>query len=133
LTQAGQIVVDLTNSKQAFIAMRKIVTLIRQGENVMIFPEGARSPDGRLQEFKEGAAMLVLEANKAVVPIAISGSYKVMQRDELYGLRVRTGRVKVTIGTPIRFAEFQDVNLENARIVSAKLREAIERLMHKSL
>ena len=131
--QGGQILVDLTNSKQAFMAMRKIISFIRQGENVMIFPEGTRSPDGRLQEFKEGAAMLVLEANISVVPIAISESYKIMQRDELYGLRIRPGRVKVTIGTPIRFAEFQDVNLENARKISARLRETVEGLMHKSL
>ena len=131
--QGGQILVDLTSSKQAFLAMRKIISLMRRGENILIFPEGTRSPDGNLLEFKEGAAMLVLEANKPVVPIAISGSFKIMQRDELYGLRVRPGRVKVKIGAPMTFTELQEVNLENARIVNAKLRERVQSLMRERL
>lgn len=131
--KAGYILVDQTSPKRALIATRKIVSLLQKGESILLFPEGTRSPDGRLLEFKEGAAMLVLEAKKTVVPIAISGSYKVMQRDELYGMRVRPGRVKVVVGKPITFAEFQEVNLENARKINAKLKETITGLMQEGL
>ena len=72
--------------------------------------------------------MLVLGARKPIVPIAIIDSYKVMQRDDLYGLRVRPGKVRVVIGKPITFTEYPDVTLENARILNAKLKEAIEGL-----
>jgi 1-acyl-sn-glycerol-3-phosphate acyltransferase len=129
--RGGQVMVDMRNPRQAFLSTQRVLRQIREGESFFIFPEGSRSPDARLLEFKEGAAMLVLGAQKPIVPIAIIDSYKVMQRDDLYGLRVRPGRVRVVIGKPITFAEYPDVTLENARTINAKLKEAIEGLMHE--
>jgi hypothetical protein len=55
-----------------------------------------------------------------------------MQRDDLYGLRVRPGRVKVKIGKPISFGASREVTLENARRISAELRKTIAELMQQS-
>jgi 1-acyl-sn-glycerol-3-phosphate acyltransferase len=133
LKRGGQVMVDMRDPRQAFISTQRVLKLLREGESFFIFPEGTRSPDERLLEFKEGAAMLVLGAQKPIVPMAIINSYKVMQRDDLYGLRVRPGRVRVVIGKPITFTEYSEVTLENARALNAKLKEAIAGLMQKGL
>jgi len=133
LKRGGQVMVDMRDPKQTFLSTQRILRQLRGGESFFIFPEGTRSPDGRLLEFKEGAAMLVLGAQKPIVPIAIIDTYKVMQRDDLYGLRVRPGRVRVMIGKPITFTEYPDVTIENARSINARLKEAIEGLMHEGL
>ena len=129
IKKIGYILLDLTNPKQALIGIWKIFNLLQRGETFVIFPEGGRSPDGRLLEFRAGAAMLILEAKKRVVPVAILNSYKVMQRDDLLGIRVRPGLVRVRVGKPMTFDEYQEVNLENARTVSARLKETIQRLI----
>ncbi len=130
MKRAGYIKVDQADSRKAFLSMQKLISLLRQGDSILVFPEGTRSPDGNLQEFKHGVSMLILQANKAVVPMAISGSIKTMHKDEW---SIHPGPVKVNIGKPMTFAELKEVNLENAKIVSAKLRETIEGLMHESL
>ncbi|MEE8638440.1 MAG: lysophospholipid acyltransferase family protein [Candidatus Margulisiibacteriota bacterium] len=132
LSRAGYIMVEPADPKQAMIAMQRINSVLRRGESLVIFPEGMRSPDRKLQEFKNGTGILIMGANKTVVPIAILNSYRVMQRDEQMGLRLRPGRVKVKIGEPMTFAQFQEINLENARSIDAKLREMIEGLMREN-
>lgn len=131
VSYAGHIMVDMSDSRQAFLAMRHILSLLREGENIYIFPEGTRSFTGELQEFKDGASMLLLDAKKPVVPIAICGSIKVMQKSSQM---VHPGHtIKFRIGKPLIFAELEDVNLENARRVSAELKAAIQSLMDESL
>ena len=133
LKRAGYLLLDLRNPKQLIITMRKILGVLRSGECFLIFPEGTRSPDNRLLEFRDGVSMLVLQSGLPVVPVALTDAYKIMQRDELYGLKVNSGRIKVRIGKPITFHEFKEANLENAKAVSVKLREAIARLMQEGL
>ena len=128
ITRLGFILVDQRDPKQSLIATRRIINLLRSGETMTIFPEGTRSPDERLLEFRVGTAMLVLEAKKPIVPIAISGSWKVMQRDELYGLRLRPGPVRVNVGKAFSLPQDLDVNLDSARRANARIKEAIESL-----
>jgi 1-acyl-sn-glycerol-3-phosphate acyltransferase len=54
---------------------------LARGISIMMFPEGTRSPDGRLREFKHGAFTLALEAGVPVVPVAIHGGHLVMPKD----------------------------------------------------
>jgi 1-acyl-sn-glycerol-3-phosphate acyltransferase len=54
--------------------MRGAEAALREGSSVMIFPEGTRSPDGALQEFKPGAFELAVRSGRPVLPIAINGT-----------------------------------------------------------
>ncbi len=56
------------------------VDLLHEGWNVVMFPEGTRSHDGWVAEFRVGAALLAIEAGVPVVPLAISGTYQAMPR-----------------------------------------------------
>jgi long-chain acyl-CoA synthetase len=70
---------------------------LRQGRILCIFPEGARSFDGSLKEFKKGAAILSRELGAPIVPVALHGAYEVWARGSL---RIRPHKVKLAFGTP---------------------------------
>ncbi len=71
---------------------------LRKNLILCIFPEGARSYDGKLQEFKKGAAILAKELNVPMVPAGIRGAHKVWPRDSG---RIRPHKVKIEIGKPV--------------------------------
>jgi 1-acyl-sn-glycerol-3-phosphate acyltransferase len=74
-------------------AVRRALRLLRQGEPLVIFPEGGRSPDGRLQPFRPGAFRLALAAGAPVVPVTIVGAFEAWP----VGRRLpRPGRVTIT-------------------------------------
>ncbi len=74
-------------------AIRRSLQWLRSGGALVIFPEGGRSlSDGRMQEFKVGAARLALEANVPVLPITIRGGHRVWPRDWRWP---RLGRVEI--------------------------------------
>lgn len=65
------------------LSLRKLAQALRQDGNLMIFPEGTRSADGQLGEFRPAFAKLALEMNVPVIPVAISGAWKAMRRNGL--------------------------------------------------
>lgn len=74
-------------------AVRTALRVLRNGEPLVIFPEGGRSPDGRLQPFRPGAFRLALATGAPVVPVTIRGAFESWPT----GQRLpRTGRVTVT-------------------------------------
>lgn len=71
---------------------------LRNDRILCIFPEGARSFDGEMKEFKKGAAILSRELGVPIVPVGIQGTYEVWARDSW---RIRLHKVKVAFGTPM--------------------------------
>lgn len=59
-------------------SIQKVATLLRSGKNIIIFPEGTRTLDGTLGEFKKTFAILSKELNVPVVPVAIHGAYEAL-------------------------------------------------------
>jgi 1-acyl-sn-glycerol-3-phosphate acyltransferase len=98
----GQIFVDRKDRAaaiQSLEAARK--RLVEERPTVIMFPEGTRSPDGRLKAFKKGAFVLAIQTGVEIVPAAISGSWDVMRKGSL---RVRSGTITVRFGNPIEVA-----------------------------
>jgi len=96
---AGYIPIDRSGGKAALRSLQEAVGSLKMGRSIIIFPEGTRSPDGRLGPFKTGGILIAVRAGCPIVPVAISGSHNVLPRGSL---RVRPGRIKVTIGPPVR-------------------------------
>jgi 1-acyl-sn-glycerol-3-phosphate acyltransferase len=72
---------------------------LARGTPVLLFPEGTRSPDGRLQPFKDGAFRLAIEAGCPVIPIAVTGTFDAMPKS---GILIRNGmRAHVRVLDPI--------------------------------
>src|SRR6266487_2538800 len=76
--------------------------LLKSGWNLVLFPEGSRSPDGRIQEFKPGVGHLANEIGTPVVPMHIWGAYRIMPRGQFLLLSVP---VRVRIGKPMTSAK----------------------------
>jgi 1-acyl-sn-glycerol-3-phosphate acyltransferase len=70
--------------------------LLKSGWNLVLFPEGSRSPDGRIQEFKPGVGHLANETGTPVVPVHIRGAHRIMPKGQKLPLpapaRVRIGK-----------------------------------------
>jgi 1-acyl-sn-glycerol-3-phosphate acyltransferase len=96
---AGYIPIDRGNRRQAFESMNVAAQCIKEGTSVVIFPEGTRSPDGILQDFKKGGFVLALHSQHPIVPISISGSHRILPKRGAW--KIQPGRVQLTLGAPI--------------------------------
>ena len=94
----GMIFVDRADRSKAKTSMQKAARLVHEGKDVLMFPEGTRSRSGQLQTFKKGAFILAQNAVVPVVPVAISGTEKVLKSDSWL---LRPGKISVHIGRPI--------------------------------
>jgi 1-acyl-sn-glycerol-3-phosphate acyltransferase len=97
------------NRKSADTAAR----LLDEGWNLVIFPEGGRSPDGWFQEFRPGSAYLLRRAGRPVVPVHIDGTWRILPKD---GGRLRRHQTTITFGTPLSPTEAEDARRFGARI-----------------
>ena len=88
---------------QTASTLRKLITVLREGGTIMLFPEGTRSEDGNLLPFKEGSFMLPYRTNTVVLPVAIDGTGRLMKKKQLF---VRPGKVCVNIMEPLEPASF---------------------------
>ena len=71
---------------------------MQDGLSFLVYPEGTRSPDGRLQRFKKGAFVMAIEAGVPIVPVACSGAHRIMKKKSLV---IHPGKVTVRFGKPI--------------------------------
>jgi 1-acyl-sn-glycerol-3-phosphate acyltransferase len=95
--------VDRRDRAQAVSALRGAVETVRSGTSLIVFPEGTRSPDARIQPFKKGPFVLAMDAGVPVVPVAIAGAAALNPKKRL---EVRTGTIRVAIGRALIPSEF---------------------------
>ncbi len=81
-------------------AIREVLGLLDQGMAVIMFPEGSRTLDGRMQPFKRGVGLLVKKSRCPVVPVAVEGCYDAWPRSRSFP-RIFGQRVAVLVGSPI--------------------------------
>jgi long-chain acyl-CoA synthetase len=97
---------------------------LRSGHILCIFPEGGRSFDGELQEFKKGAAILSRELSVPIIPVGIQGTHQVWPRDSM---RIRPHKVKLRIGEPL--VPSSDGGPDPYQSDTDRLRQSVARLI----
>ncbi len=75
-------------------ALKLAIKLLSGGENLLIFPEGTRSPKGHMGSGKSGAALIAIKSQKSILPIGVCGSYKLFSK------------ITIRIGKPIELDEY---------------------------
>ncbi|HEY4980200.1 MAG TPA: lysophospholipid acyltransferase family protein [Candidatus Acidoferrum sp.] len=111
--------VDRFNRDSAIGSLERATESIHNGQSFLIYPEGTRSPDGRLQEFKKGAAVMAIKAAVPVVPVACSGAHRVMQKRSL---RITPGEITVEFLEPVNAAKY---TLEQRDDLTQRIHDAL--------
>lgn len=121
LRRAGHLLVDRSNPNRKRILSRWR-RLVADGISLVIFPEGTRSRDGRVGEFRGGSFLLALEAGLTVVPISVSGSRHVMQKGRL---TTRPGRVTLVVHEPLAAPKIARPTVADARELALKIERIV--------
>lgn len=119
LRRCGYIPIERGDRRKAIKSLTLAAEMIRSGTSVVIFPEGTRSVDGRLQEFKKGGFLIALKAQVPIVPVAISGSWKVMHKGEL---KIHSGAIRLQILPSIETAGLSSKNIDDLMV---RVRESL--------
>ena len=117
--------VDRTGSDSA--ALRLAIRLLGEGRAVLVFPEGTRGTEGRLQPARAGAGMLAALSEAPVVPVFVQGTGRALPRGAVLP---RPTRVTVTFGAPIRFT--RERGRTRYQEISDEIMAAIGRLKAQS-
>lgn len=127
LRATKQLSVDRTGARAAQEMLEAALGLLNDGAVFGIYPEGTRSPDGRLYRGRTGIGWLALHARVPVIPVAMFGTLRMLPP----GAKIpRPGRVQVKIGKPLLFDEFFDkpAGARERRAVTDQVMEAIREL-----
>jgi 1-acyl-sn-glycerol-3-phosphate acyltransferase len=120
------IFIDRTNRKRAVKSLREAGERIRGGMNVVMFPEGTRTEDGKVLPFKKGAFQLALEAQVPIVPMALEGAREAWPKGKLW---INKGHLRLKVGKPI---PTKGLNQNNRDALIAQVRGEIIKL-HESI
>jgi len=98
LKWGAYIPIERASGASAMRSLEEAAQKIRNGASVLLYAEGTRTLDGRLQPFKRGAFNLAIRAGVRVVPLTINGSFRILQK---HSLIIRPGTVHLILETPI--------------------------------
>ena len=119
MRRARYIGIDRENPRKAVKSINEAAKRIKNGASVVLFPEGTRSTDGRLQEFKRGGFRLAIKSGCDVVPVAIIDSRHIVPKGSL---RINRGTIAISIGKPISVKEYSKKEMGQ---LMARVREAM--------
>lgn len=123
MSGVGQVPVDRTGGRASEAAMYTGLRILGENKLLGIYPEGTRSPDGRLYRGKTGVARMALEAKVPIIPVAMINTREVQPPGKLIP---RLGRIGIRIGTPLDFSRYE--GMEDDRFV---LRSVTDELMYE--
>ncbi|MFQ5890657.1 MAG: lysophospholipid acyltransferase family protein [Gemmatimonadota bacterium] len=121
---AGHVFIDRGDRTGAIRRMQEAgKRMDRENLSLGLFPEGTRSPDGRLQPFKKGTFVLAIETQAPLVPVAVDGGARILPKGKR---RVVPGTLDVRFGSPI---PTRGLTIEDRDTVLELTRSAIEELL----
>ena len=103
----GQVPIDRSGGRASEAALRKGLEILRKGELLGLYPEGTRSPDGRLYRGKTGIARMALEAGVPVIPVAMINTFDIQPPGKVLP---RIMRVGIRIGEPLDFSRYEGLS-----------------------
>jgi 1-acyl-sn-glycerol-3-phosphate acyltransferase len=124
--KAGYVTIKEDSPTDCTRAAMEVIHLINTGESFVIFPEGERSRNGQVKEFHDGIALIVLAAKVPVIPIAFSGTGRVLRRG---GFLACSGPIKMKIGKPMTFENYPEINKIAVKEVKTQLRNRIVEML----
>ena len=95
--QGDHILIDRDDKRSQLRTFKEGIGWLKQGVPLMAFPEGKRSPDGRLQDFKGGVFSMAVKCQVPIVPLSLSNTHAVMPGQSLFPVQAGQGKLHVHI------------------------------------
>ena len=111
MAAAGYIQVERGNRKKSYQAFIQTVEKVKQGNSVIIFPEGTRSEDGTVGPFKKGSNLIASRSHSPMVPVTIIGSGDIIKKGSAI---INPGTVQIILSPPITKQEKDDGEILNS-------------------
>ena len=118
---AGYVKIDRFNQESAFESINEAARRMKDGVSVMIFPEGTRSKDGNIRQFKKGGFVMAINSGVPIVPIVLRGTWPIMAKSSL---RINRGDVEMEIAQPIATAGYA---METKEELMSRVRDVISK------
>jgi 1-acyl-sn-glycerol-3-phosphate acyltransferase len=128
LNKGHHILIDREDRRSQLRTFKEAVAWLQKGVPLMAFPEGMRSKDGRLMEFKGGIFSMALRANVPIVPISLSHTHAIMPSNALFPVQSGRDKLHVHVHPAIDVEGRTEVELE--RMVRESLLSALPRDQH---
>lgn len=110
---------DRVNHREGIKNMKETIRNIEDGYNMVIFPEGERSLDGEVGEFKKGSFKIVKETKTILLPLSIDGTFSIQKRGEK--MIHPNKRVRLTVGKPIEIDKLSNDELDKINLTVSNL------------
>ncbi len=121
----GAMPVSRENNASAAGALRGFMKLYQDGNDVLIFPEGGRTLDGKLQPLEAGVAVIAAHTKAPILPVFIHGSFKAMPPGSAL---IKPTKIRITFGKPLRFSDDVYRSKEGRNVIMSALNDAIKAL-----
>ena len=120
------IFLDRKNVRQGMKDMKEAVKKVKAGYSYVIFPEGSRSEDGNVGEFKKGSFKLATDSGVRIVPVTLSGTYDIQSKKSL---KINSNKnVEIIVDRPLDLKEF---SYEDQKNINEIVNEIIKRNLEK--
>ena len=126
LKRSGQVCVDQQHPSRSVGHIKSAVRTLKSGMPLVIFPEGGRSSDGKIQPFLPGAFFMAIKAQVDIVPIALVGTYELLPMDTYH---IKPRPLEMRVGEPIATA---GLTLRDMEMLSGKVQREMEGMDYAS-
>ncbi|MBC7959740.1 MAG: 1-acyl-sn-glycerol-3-phosphate acyltransferase [Vallitaleaceae bacterium] len=120
MTRLGCLFLDRSSLRQSMEMILKGIEMLKNGKNLVVFPEGTRSKGNTVGEFKKGSLQLAVKSGAPVVPITINGSYKIYEETG----KIRKAAMKIIIHPAIYMDDLSTDEKKNLAEIVKKIIEA---------
>ena len=121
----GAVPVSRQNNASAAGALKGFMKLYQEGSDVLIFPEGGRTLDGKLQPLEAGVALIAAHEHAPILPAFIHGSFRSMPPGASF---IKPTKLRITFGEPLRFSDEVYRSKEGRKIIMDSLNDAMKQL-----
>lgn len=128
LTGGNHILIDREDRRSQLRTFKEGCNWLNNGVSLMAFPEGKRSPDGRLMDFKGGVFSMALRSKVPIVPISISNTHAVFPGNAIFPVQAGSGKLHVHVHSPIHVEDHDESEI--ASLVREKLLSKIPECQH---
>lgn len=126
LKRSKQVCVDQQNPARSIGQIKSALRTLKAGMPLVIFPEGGRTSDGRIQPFLPGTFFLAIKAQIDIVPIALRGMYELLPMNTYH---IKPRPLEMRVGKPISTA---GLTMKDMELLSARVQKAVEEMYYGS-